>query len=179
MGRYLKGPFPLGSVLCTYERPLEIQYNTIQYNTTLRERRIQLTDKFANKCLGSSRFSHWFPQVNGRRSGRCHERYEEKFAKCDRLKNSLLFYMRHRLNGKQGKIYGEPYFVRHAGLLVDRMLSVRHLNFWGWKMSDTLSWRVGKCPSLCLGGLENVRHFNFEGWKMPYSLPNVSSSNVE
>ena len=33
MGRYLKGPFPLGSVLCTYERPLEIQYNTIQYNT--------------------------------------------------------------------------------------------------------------------------------------------------
>ena len=29
MGRYLKGPFPLGSVLCTYERPLEIQYNTI------------------------------------------------------------------------------------------------------------------------------------------------------
>ena len=32
MGRYLKGPFPLGSV-CTHERPLEIQYNTIQYNT--------------------------------------------------------------------------------------------------------------------------------------------------
>ena len=33
MGRYLKGPFPLGSVLCTYERPLEIQYyNTIQYH---------------------------------------------------------------------------------------------------------------------------------------------------
>ena len=29
MGRNLKGPFPLGSVLCTYERPLEIQYNTI------------------------------------------------------------------------------------------------------------------------------------------------------
>ena len=30
MGRYLKGPFPLGSVLCTYEQPLEIQYNTTQ-----------------------------------------------------------------------------------------------------------------------------------------------------
>ena len=30
MGRYLKGPFPLGYVLCTYERPLEIEYNTIQ-----------------------------------------------------------------------------------------------------------------------------------------------------
>ena len=28
MGRYLKGPFSLGSVLCTHERPLEIQYNT-------------------------------------------------------------------------------------------------------------------------------------------------------
>ena len=31
MGRYLKGPFPLGSVLCTYERPLEIQHNTSAY----------------------------------------------------------------------------------------------------------------------------------------------------
>ena len=31
MGRYLEGPFPLGSVLCTYEQPLAIQYNTIQY----------------------------------------------------------------------------------------------------------------------------------------------------
>ena len=29
MGRYLEGPFPLGSVLCTFERPFEIQYNTI------------------------------------------------------------------------------------------------------------------------------------------------------
>ena len=42
MGRYLKGPFPLGSVLCTYKRPLEIQYNTIQmdvhaWNTLTKE----------------------------------------------------------------------------------------------------------------------------------------------
>ena len=29
MGRYPAGPFPPGSVLCTYGRPLKIQYNTI------------------------------------------------------------------------------------------------------------------------------------------------------
>ena len=74
---------------------------------TLRERRIDLTDKFANKCLASERFRRWFPENVGRKSSRIGERYVESFAKCDRLKNSPLFYMRRRLNGKQGKTYGE------------------------------------------------------------------------
>lgn len=74
---------------------------------TLRERRIGLTDKFARKCLNSERFKRWFPLSEGRRSGRQSEKYVEQFAKCDRLKNSPLFYMRRRLNGKQGKTYGE------------------------------------------------------------------------
>ena len=74
---------------------------------TLRERRIRLTDNFANKCLKSDRFKKWFPENDMRRSGRQSEKYKEYFAKNDRLKNSPLFYMRRRLNGKPGKTYGE------------------------------------------------------------------------
>ena len=74
---------------------------------TLRERRIRLTDNFAQKCLKSERFRKWFPETELRRSGRQSERYKEFFAKTDRLKNSPLYYMRRRLNGKAGKIYGE------------------------------------------------------------------------
>ena len=77
--------------------------------TTLRERRIQHCDKFAEKCAGSSRFEHWFPQKRGRRSARSGEKYVEKFARCERLRSSPLFFFRRRLNGKAGKIYGERY----------------------------------------------------------------------
>ena len=75
--------------------------------TTLRERRIQLTDKFANKCLNNDRFKVWFPENESRRSARNGDKYKEFFAKSDRLKNSPLYYMRRRLNGKPGKLYGE------------------------------------------------------------------------
>ena len=74
---------------------------------TLRERRITLTDKFAEKCVSNPRFCHWFPLRTGRSSGRTGERYHEERAKTDRLFNSPIFYMRRRLNGKQGKTYGE------------------------------------------------------------------------
>ena len=74
---------------------------------TLRQRRIELTDKFASKCLASDRFKKWFPLKVGRASARQAAKYEEETAKCDRLKNSPIFYMRRRLNGKEGKIYGE------------------------------------------------------------------------
>ena len=75
--------------------------------TTLRERRIEATDKFARKCLSNPRFCSWFPMKEGRTSARSKEQYQEFFAKCDRLKNSPLYYMRRRLNGKEGKEYGE------------------------------------------------------------------------
>ena len=75
--------------------------------TTLRERRIALTDKFASKSAASARFKRWFPLAEGRISGRNKETYREMFAKTDRLKNSPLYYMRRRLNGKEGKTYGE------------------------------------------------------------------------
>ena len=75
---------------------------------TLRERRIEQCDKFAAKCAGSERFEHWFPLKEGRRSARNggKEKYKEEFARCKRLYNSPLFYMRRRLNGKEGREYG-------------------------------------------------------------------------
>ena len=74
--------------------------------TTLRERRVQACDKFAKKCLSSTRFSGWFPYKQSLR-GRRGEVFQEEFARCDRLRNSPLFYMRRRMNGKEGKKYGE------------------------------------------------------------------------
>ena len=72
--------------------------------TTLRQRRVELCDSFAAKCLKNPSYQHWFPLRGGaRRSGRtAPEKYQEYFAQCDRLRNSPLFYMRRRLNGKAG-----------------------------------------------------------------------------
>ena len=75
--------------------------------TTLRDRRIAASDKFANKCVGSVRFGKWFPERrSGRSGGRRGEVYQEDFARCDRLRNSPIFYMRRRLNGKEGRGFG-------------------------------------------------------------------------
>ena len=73
---------------------------------TLRQRRIELTDKFAEKALTNPRCRHWFP-LRAARSGRHGEKYLERKARCDRLHNSPLFYYRRRLNGKVGKTYGQ------------------------------------------------------------------------
>ena len=77
---------------------------------TLRQRRIQMVDDFAARCVDSARFGHWFPRKLGvRSSSRAAagiEKYKESFARCDRLKNSSLYYMRRRLNGKAGKTFG-------------------------------------------------------------------------
>ena len=74
---------------------------------TLRARRIEQTDKFAQKCLLNPRFCHWFPMKTGRTSSRSGEKYLEVKTKTDRLFNSPVYYMRRRLNGKAGKKYGE------------------------------------------------------------------------
>ena len=73
---------------------------------TLRDRRIAASDKFASKCLGSTHFSQWFPLREGGRS-RKGETYVEEYARTNRLYNSPIFYMRRRLNGKEGKRCGE------------------------------------------------------------------------
>ena len=74
---------------------------------TLRARRIVQCDKFAVKCLASERFSDWFPKNHHRRSARRGgDQYREEYARCNRLYNSPVFYMRRRLNGKEGRTYG-------------------------------------------------------------------------
>ena len=77
---------------------------------TLRQRRLELSDKFAAKTAKNPRFAHWFPLKRVGRPTRSGARtapvYEETFARCDRLRNSPLHFMRRRLNGKPGKTYG-------------------------------------------------------------------------
>ena len=54
-------------------------------------------------------FHPGFLNVGGdrRTSSRKGERYVEDFARCNRLRDTPLFFMRRRLNGKDGKKYGE------------------------------------------------------------------------
>ena len=78
---------------------------------TLRARRIEHCDSFARKCASNPRFMHWFPLKENRNTTRNPEKYQEFYARCDRLRNSPLHYMRRRLNGKDGKIYGERYRI--------------------------------------------------------------------
>ena len=76
--------------------------------TTLRQRRVDMSDKFSAKCLKDPRFRDWFPlRSQGRRSRGDGEKYQEEFARCKRYFNSPLFFMRRRLNGKPGLPYWE------------------------------------------------------------------------
>ena len=82
---------------------------------TLRQRRVDLCDKFAQKCLKNARFAGWFLCKQAARSTRRTAgppEYLEEFARCDRKKNSPVYYMRRQLNGKEGKEYGERYWDR-------------------------------------------------------------------
>ena len=69
---------------------------------TLSSRRETLTVNFAEKTSKNERFKHWFPlrtnesEVNLRRQNK----YEECYARTERMKNSPLFYMRRALNYK-------------------------------------------------------------------------------
>ena len=74
---------------------------------TLRNRRVSHCDKFALKAANSDRFGHWFAKNPTDRNQRVRETYTEHYARCDRLKNSPLFFMRRRLNGKEGLKYWE------------------------------------------------------------------------
>lgn len=75
--------------------------------STLRDRRIEVADKFADKLVTHPRFEEVFPLKEARASRRgTPETYLEYQARCDRLKNSPFHYYRRRLNGKPGKNYG-------------------------------------------------------------------------
>ena len=79
--------------------------------SSLRDRRVEHCDKFAQKCASSGRFGHWFPLRTARSSSRHAnpERFLETYARCNRLRDSPLHFFRRRLNGKPGKTYGERY----------------------------------------------------------------------
>ena len=65
--------------------------------TMLKQRWIEACDKFAEKCLASKWCSKWFPlQSSGHVDIRAttSEKYEEEYARCDRLKNTPIFYFR-------------------------------------------------------------------------------------
>lgn len=97
-----------GALRCIFDPRLSAQaLREASGLQTLRKRRIEHVDKFAQKCVLNPRFQHLFPLNNRRRSARAGEKYLEEYARCDRLRNSPLFFMRRRLNGKEGKSYGE------------------------------------------------------------------------
>ena len=73
--------------------------------TTLRDRREQIIKKFALKCANDPAFDRWFPRRVGRAT-RKKDIYLEEQARCERLKNSPIYYFRRILNGKIGKNYG-------------------------------------------------------------------------
>ena len=85
---------------------------------TLRERREELVKKFAIKCSNEPAFEHWFPIRKAGRNPRNKEVYLEEQARCDRLRNSPIFYMRRILNGKVGKNYG----ARNKSYREDKLL---------------------------------------------------------
>ena len=80
----------------------------------------------------SSRFAHWFPARATRVSARSREPYLEQFARCKRLQDSPLFFMRRRLNGKAGKIYGERNRARREDGYVGG--------------TSTNAWKTGAAP---------------------------------
>ena len=62
---------------------------------TLRRRRVELSDKFAQKCLKNARFAGWFPLKQATRSTRRTAgppEYLEEFARCDRKKITHILY---------------------------------------------------------------------------------------
>jgi hypothetical protein len=63
----------------------------------LSDRRLKAVDKFTAKCL-AGQFSGWFPLNEAERKTRKQKKYRELYARCDRLRNSPIFFMRRRLN---------------------------------------------------------------------------------
>ena len=67
--------------------------------TTLHERREALTLGFARKTSKNKRFENWFKEKEyGDLNLRTKKKYEENFARTERLKNSPVYYMRRKLN---------------------------------------------------------------------------------
>jgi hypothetical protein len=64
---------------------------------TLAERRARAVEKFAKKSY-EGRFAHWFPENPATRRTRGSKKFQESYARCDRLKNTPIFHMRRIMN---------------------------------------------------------------------------------
>ena len=66
----------------------------------LETRRERLTLNFARKCTLNERFDDWFVEKNANVNYnlRSEKKYEESFARTERMRKSPLFYMRRALN---------------------------------------------------------------------------------
>ena len=63
----------------------------------LEDRRVKAIEKFAVKA-SQGRYSHWFPRNNCGGRTRSSLKYREYYARCERLRNSPIYYMRRVLN---------------------------------------------------------------------------------
>ena len=67
----------------------------------LETRREKMTLNFAKKCISNDRFKHWFKEkTRSEYNLRTEDKYEELFARTERMKKSPLFYMRRALNAE-------------------------------------------------------------------------------
>jgi hypothetical protein len=64
----------------------------------LKERREEITDKFAMKAAASQRFGEWFKPNENRRSERVGNEYEEKRRQLEKTRKNQIDYMTRRLN---------------------------------------------------------------------------------
>ena len=66
---------------------------------TLKTRREKALSRFTEKSLNNPIYSHWFQENNNPRQSQRHgKKYEEKFARTNRLYNSPLYTARRNLN---------------------------------------------------------------------------------
>jgi hypothetical protein len=79
---------------------LQLSYRAVLEAANLQplsERRELACEKFAKKCV-NGKYSHWFPLKQRRPGLREQKIYLEQYARCDRLRNTPVFYMRRLLN---------------------------------------------------------------------------------
>ena len=65
---------------------------------TLDQHRENALLKFAKKAAQNPQFAHWFPKNTNRSSNRVGKKFEEIYARTDRLYFSPIYVMRRRLN---------------------------------------------------------------------------------
>ena len=81
---------------CNYDKL--VQEEKVELLETRRER---LTVNFAKKCTTNERFKDWFVEKSSCDYDLRRElRYEETFARTERMKKSPIFYMRRALNAR-------------------------------------------------------------------------------